>query len=38
MPVNDTDRAKKFYHEAFGWNIEAAPGMPYWMIQTANQS
>jgi predicted enzyme related to lactoylglutathione lyase len=25
-----------FYKKVFGWNIEAVPGMEYWMIRTVN--
>ena len=35
VPVNDPERAKEFYQKAFGWQIEETPGMPYWMITTA---
>ncbi|MBI2548329.1 VOC family protein [Candidatus Woesearchaeota archaeon] len=34
IPADDTNRAQKFYKEIFGWDITAAPGMPYWMITT----
>lgn len=33
IPVDDMERARKFYGELFGWKIEKAPGpMEYWMI------
>ena len=27
IPADDSDRAKKFYHQMFGWNINPFPGM-----------
>lgn len=33
IPVDDMERARKFYGELFGWKIEKDPGpMEYWMI------
>lgn len=33
IPVDDMERARKFYSELFGWKIEKVPGpMEYWMI------
>ena len=33
IPVEDMERARKFYSELFGWKIEKVPGpMEYWMI------
>lgn len=33
IPVDDVQRARKFYGELFGWKIEKVPGpMEYWMI------
>jgi len=33
IPVDDAERAKKFYTELFGWKIERfSPEMEYWMI------
>lgn len=29
LPANDLDRAREFYHDAFGWTIDDAPGLPY---------
>lgn len=29
VPADDIERAKAFYQEAFGWQIEAYPGMDY---------
>jgi uncharacterized protein len=34
MPVNDIERAQKFYKELFGWDIEKAGEMPYWIAKT----
>ncbi|HCU93691.1 MAG TPA: glyoxalase [Actinobacteria bacterium] len=34
IPADDTDRAQKFYREAFGWSIDAAPGMDYALLGT----
>jgi uncharacterized protein len=28
IPVDDPDRAEKFYSAVFGWNIQAFPGAP----------
>jgi predicted enzyme related to lactoylglutathione lyase len=29
VPADDVERAKAFYSEAFGWKVEAYPGMNY---------
>lgn len=34
IPADDTDRAQKFYREAFGWSVDAAPGMDYALLGT----
>lgn len=34
IPADDIDRAKKFYIDLFGWNIEKWPGSEYLMITT----
>jgi predicted enzyme related to lactoylglutathione lyase len=35
IPVDDAERAKKFYTELFGWAVEQfSPGMEYWMINS----
>jgi hypothetical protein len=35
IPVDDPERAVRFYRELFGWQIEDANvGMPYWLITT----
>ena len=32
IPINDADRATKFYKDVFGWKIEKWPGtMEYWL-------
>lgn len=38
LPVDDPERAKKFYSELFDWKIEKAPGpMEYYFIETADE-
>ena len=34
IPVDDIERARKFYSDLFGWKIEKAGPMDYWMINT----
>ncbi|NPV61023.1 MAG: VOC family protein [Methanotrichaceae archaeon] len=34
IPFDEAERVKKFYTELFGWKVEKAPGMDYWMIYT----
>ncbi len=36
IPVNDTERAQKFYKSIFGWEINKmpTPGMEYYLINT----
>ena len=34
IPVDDLERAQKFYKSIFGWKMEAMPGMEYIMIGT----
>ena len=35
IPADDVARAKAFYTQLFGWQIEAPPGFTdYWLIQT----
>ncbi len=34
IPADDIERAQKFYTELFGWQIEKAGSMDYWMINT----
>jgi predicted enzyme related to lactoylglutathione lyase len=37
VPVDDIERAKKFYTELFGWRMEKMPGsMEYWAIYTTD--
>lgn len=39
VPVDNIDRAKKFYKELFGWKIERMPGeMEYYGISTADET
>ena len=38
IPVDDIERAKKFYTDLFGWKIERLPGpMEYYEISTTNE-
>jgi len=36
VPVNDLERAKKFYETLLGWKFTSVPGMPmpYYLIET----
>ena len=34
IPVDDLERAQKFYKSVFGWKMESLPGMEYIMIGT----
>lgn len=34
IPYDDGERAKDFYHKAFGWNIMPVPGMDYTMVMS----
>ncbi|MFQ5918943.1 MAG: VOC family protein [Thermoplasmata archaeon] len=36
FPVKDTERAKKFYGELFGWKFQDIPEMNYTLFETAN--
>ncbi len=37
IPVDDIERARKFYEELFDWKIEKVPGeMPYFLIETTD--
>jgi len=35
IPADNVERAKKFYNQAFGWDISQYPGMEYHGITTA---
>jgi uncharacterized protein len=36
IPSDNIERAKKFYNNLFGWNMEKVPGpMEYWMFATS---
>ena len=35
IPVDDFERAQKFYKNVFGWKMESLPGIEYSMIGTA---
>ena len=34
IPFDDGDRARKFYADAFGWNVTEIPDMHYTIVQT----
>lgn len=34
IPVDDLTRAKKFYQDAFGWQLDDQPGMEYVLAKT----
>jgi uncharacterized protein len=34
IPADNVDRAKKFYNQAFGWDISPYPGMEYQGVTT----
>jgi hypothetical protein len=34
IPVDDIERAQKFYKDLFDWDIEKAGEMPYWHART----
>lgn len=34
IPVQDVERAQKFYSECFGWKFQSAEGMPYHLYST----
>ncbi len=36
IPADDVERAKLFYREAFGWKIDAYPGMDYHGVTTTD--
>ncbi len=38
IPTDDLARAKKFYSELFGWNLQDAPGYPDYPMVAANGS
>jgi predicted enzyme related to lactoylglutathione lyase len=35
IPVEELERAQKFYKNVFGWKMESLPGMEYIMIRTS---
>jgi predicted enzyme related to lactoylglutathione lyase len=37
IPVDNIDRARKFYSELFGWEINPIPDMDYWLITTSGE-
>ncbi|HVK25719.1 MAG TPA: VOC family protein [Actinokineospora sp.] len=34
VPFDDGDRARAFYQEVFGWNLQDFPGMDYTIVST----
>jgi predicted enzyme related to lactoylglutathione lyase len=34
IPYDDGDRARRFYEEAFGWQLQSMPGMDYTLVST----
>ncbi|MFQ5907601.1 MAG: VOC family protein [Thermoplasmata archaeon] len=36
LPIKDTDRAKKFYGDLFGWTFQDIPEMNYTLFEPAN--
>ena len=34
IPAENLEKLRKFYSELFGWKIDKAEGMDYWLIQT----
>jgi predicted enzyme related to lactoylglutathione lyase len=34
IPFDDGDRARRFYAEAFGWQLQSMPGMGYTLVTT----
>lgn len=34
IPADDVARAQAFYRQAFGWRLEAMPGLDYTMVRT----
>ena len=37
IPADDIGRAKKFYSELFGWEVNKIPKMEYWLITTSGE-
>ena len=38
IPVDDGERARSFYKEAFGWQLQEMPGMDYTLVLTGPSS
>jgi hypothetical protein len=36
IPVDELERAQKFYKSIFGWNINQVPSMEYYMVNTVD--
>ena len=37
IPANDPEQLADFYRRLFDWNIEKAPGMDYWLLNTVDE-
>ena len=35
--ADNVDRAIKFYSDTFGWTVNQAPGMEYWLVMTGEE-
>ena len=38
IPVDDIERAKKFYSDMFGWDIKQVADMEYWFVTTSGEN
>ena len=37
IPVDDPDRARRFYADAFGWRFQGYGDMPYWLTDLGEE-
>ncbi len=37
IPVDDAERARTFYAEVFGWEIQGWEGQPYWLVTAGSE-
>lgn len=37
IPADNVDRAKNFYSDLFGWEIEEMPETDYWLVVTSGE-
>lgn len=37
IPADDIERARRFYTELFGWEIQKVPALDYWFISPAGE-